>query len=174
MLPDPPRRGLEGILYVLTLMLRHQAVVVLPLLLGLKHTVLHLPAPCPLPIAPHDFSKRAQLVELGYATAKPFLDGLRIEGPGIYGHPHFQSAMDTPATAVAVDEAMSVESDGGSAQLTLVTDHADIHSWRCGPAPRSLDQQHRVRSSPQVGTVFPPRDRHRPDGRVRARHGLPY
>lgn len=109
MLPDPPRRGLEGILYVLTLMLRHQAVGVLPLLLGLKHTVLYLPAPCPLPIAPHDFSKGAQLVALGYATAKAFLDELRVEGPGIYGHPHFHSALNTPPTAVPVDEAMSVE-----------------------------------------------------------------
>src|SRR5512140_3062933 len=72
---DPPRRGLAGILYVLTLMLRHQAVGVLPLLLGLKHTVLYLPAPCPLPIAPHDFSQGARLVEMGHAAAKPFLDG---------------------------------------------------------------------------------------------------
>lgn len=90
-------------------MLRHQAVGVLPLLLGLKHTVLYLPAPCPLPIAPHDFSKGAQLIELGYATAKPFLDERRNEGPGIYGHPHFHGALDTPPTAVAVDEAMSDE-----------------------------------------------------------------
>src|SRR3954462_10417579 len=109
MLPDPPRRGLEGILYVLSLMLRHQSVDVLPLLLGLKHTVLYLPAPCPLPIAPHDFSKGARLVEMGYAAAKPFLDQLRVEGPGIYGHPHFHSAADVPPTAVAVDEATAVD-----------------------------------------------------------------
>ena len=46
-------------LYVLTLMLRHQSVGVLPLLLGYKHTVLYLPTPCPLPIAPHDFTQGA-------------------------------------------------------------------------------------------------------------------
>jgi NTE family protein len=109
MLPNPPRRGLEGILYILTLMLRHQAVGVLPLLLGLKHTVLYLPAPCPLPIAPHDFSKGAHLVEMGYAAAKAFLGEVRIEGPGIYGHPHFHSAADVPPTALAVDEATSVD-----------------------------------------------------------------
>ena len=97
MLPNPPRRGLEGILYVL------------PLLLGLKHTVLYLPTPCPLPVAPHDFSKGEQLVACGYATAKPFLDELHVGGPGIYGHPHFHTAANTPATAVAVDEAMGVE-----------------------------------------------------------------
>ena len=90
-------------------MLRHQAVGVLPLLLGLKHTVLYMPTPCPLPIAPHDFSKGAQLVELGYATAKPFLDELRIEGPGIYGHPHFHSAADAPPRVIAVDETAAVE-----------------------------------------------------------------
>src|SRR4051794_1349965 len=109
MLPDPPRRGLAGMLYVLTLMLRHQAVGVLPLLLGYKHTVLYLPAPCPLPIAPHDFSKATSLLESGYATAKAFLDGLRVDGPGIYGHPHFHSARDVPGTAIAVDEATSVD-----------------------------------------------------------------
>jgi|SRR5690242_2056945 len=109
MLPNPPRRGLAGMLYVLTLMLRHQAVGVLPLLLGLKHTVLYLPAPCPLPVAPHDFSKGAQLVDLGYASAKSFLQDLRLQGPGIYGHPHFHSALNPPPTAVAVDEATAVD-----------------------------------------------------------------
>jgi|SRR3954465_977504 NTE family protein len=115
MLPDPPRRGLEGILYVLTLMLRHQAVGVLPLLLGLKHTVIYLPVPCPLPIAPHDFSRGAALVGMGYAVAKAFLQDLRVEGPGIYGHPHFHSAADVPPTAVAVDDATAV--DTGAAAL---------------------------------------------------------
>src|SRR3954465_11240467 len=96
-------------LYVLTLMLRHQAVGGLPLLLRSKDTVLYLPTPCPLPIAPHDFSKGASPLLSGYATAKAFLDGLRPGGPGIYGHPHFHSAADVPPTAVAVDEATSVD-----------------------------------------------------------------
>ena len=120
MLPNPPRRGLEGILYVLTLMLRHQSVGVLPLLLGLKQTVLYLPAPCPLPIAPHDFSKGAQLVEMGFAAAKPFLDNLRIEGPGIYGHPHFHRAPHVPPTAIAVDEPMAVDAAAASSPLVDV------------------------------------------------------
>jgi len=94
---------------VLALMLRHQSVGVLPLLLDRKHTVLYLPAPCPLPVAPHDFSKGTQMVEMGYAAAKPFLEGLRLEGPGIYGHPHFHSAADVPPTAVAVDEPTAVD-----------------------------------------------------------------
>jgi NTE family protein len=97
------------LLYVLTLMLRHQSVGVLPLLLGYKHTVLYLPTPCPLPIAPHDFTQGARLVESGYATAKAFLEELRLEGPGIYGHPHFHSAADVPGKAVAVQDATAVD-----------------------------------------------------------------
>ncbi|MFL5437335.1 MAG: hypothetical protein ACJ784_22700 [Myxococcales bacterium] len=96
-------------LYVLTLMLRHQSVGVLPLLLGAKHTVLYLPTPCPLPIAPHDFTRGAGLIEAGYATAKAFLEDLRLEGPGIYGHPHFHSAADVPGKAVAVQDATAVD-----------------------------------------------------------------
>jgi NTE family protein len=96
-------------LYVLTLMLRHQSVGVLPLLLGAKHTVLYLPTPCPLPIAPHDFTRGAGLIEAGYATAKAFFEELRLEGPGIYGHPHFHSAADVPGKAVAVQDATAVD-----------------------------------------------------------------
>ncbi|MFL5275420.1 MAG: hypothetical protein ACJ79W_19340 [Myxococcales bacterium] len=96
-------------LYVLTLMLRHQSVGVLPLLLGGKHTVLYLPTPCPLPIAPHDFTRGAGLIEAGYATAKAFLEDLRLEGPGIYGHPHFHSAADVPGKAIAVQDATAVD-----------------------------------------------------------------
>jgi hypothetical protein len=87
MLPDPPRHGVGGILYVLTLMLRHQVVGVLPLL-GPGYTVVYLPAPCPLPVAPHDFSKGAELIDQGYEIARSFLAELQIERGGIYGHPH--------------------------------------------------------------------------------------
>jgi len=109
MLPDPPRRGLAGMLYVFDVDAAAPGVGVLPLLLGYRHTVLYLPTPCPLPIAPHDFSRGADLIESGYATAKAFLENLRLEGPGIYGHPHFHSAADVPGRAVAVDEATAVD-----------------------------------------------------------------
>jgi NTE family protein len=97
MLPNPPRRGVAGLLYVLSLMLRHQSIGILPML-GPDRLVIYLPAPCPLPVAPHDFSRGEELVRLGFDTVKPFLDGLRVSGPGIYGHPHFHS-FTTPATA---------------------------------------------------------------------------
>lgn len=96
-------------LYILTLMLRHQSVGVLPLLFGDQHTVLYLPTPCPLPIAPHDFSQGAHLVEAGYATAKAFLEELRVDCPGIYGHPHFHAAAHVPPTAVPVEEASAAD-----------------------------------------------------------------
>src|SRR5919198_5974461 len=99
MLPDPPRHGVEGILYVLTLMLRHQVLGVLPLL-GPGYTIIYLPAPCPLPVAPHDFSRSAELIDHGYAMASVFLRDVRVGRGGIYGHPHIHlpGASDTHAS----------------------------------------------------------------------------
>lgn len=79
---------MEGLLYALTLMLRDQVMGALPRV-GPGRTVLYLPAPCPLPIAPHDFGRSAELIGLGHELASGFLEGLEIEGPGVYGHPHF-------------------------------------------------------------------------------------
>jgi NTE family protein len=107
MLPDPPRRGVEGLLYVLTLMLRHQVIGVLPLL-GPDHTVIYLPAPCPLPVAPHDFGKSAELIEQGHALARDFLaGGLEVAAGGIVGHPHFHAAGEGEALPEAVRAAAS-------------------------------------------------------------------
>lgn len=78
---------MEGILYALTLMLRHQVIGVLPLL-GPGYTVIYLPAPCPLPVAPHDFSRSAELIDQGYALARDFLARIEVQRGGIYGHPH--------------------------------------------------------------------------------------
>lgn len=101
MLLNPPRRGVEGILYILTLILRHQVIGVLPLL-GTTYTVIYLPAPCPLRVAPHDFGRSAELIEKGYAIASAFLRQLHVEGGGIYGHPHVHAPGDgvliVPAT----------------------------------------------------------------------------
>jgi hypothetical protein len=88
MLPDPPRRGVGGLLYALSLMIRHQAFGILPIL-GPSHLILYLPAPCPLPVAPHDFSRGDELVRLGFHTAKPFFEELSVTGLGVYGCPHF-------------------------------------------------------------------------------------
>jgi hypothetical protein len=100
MLPDPPRHGVEGVLYVLTLMLRHQVLGVLPLL-GPGYTVIYLPAPCPLRVAPHDFSRSAELIDQGHAMARAFLEELHVERGGIYGHPHFHPQAEDGAAFAA-------------------------------------------------------------------------
>lgn len=79
---------MEGLLYALTLMLRDQVMGALPRV-GPDRTVLYLPAPCPLPIAPHDFGRSAELIGLGHALAADFLARVEPRGPGVYGHPHF-------------------------------------------------------------------------------------
>jgi hypothetical protein len=99
MLPDPPRHGVEGILYILTLMLRHQVLGVLPLL-GPDYTVIYLPAPCPLPVAPHDFSRSSELIEEGYALTRAFLQTLHVERGGVYGHPHVHLTAEDDAHVV--------------------------------------------------------------------------
>jgi NTE family protein len=90
----------EGILYVLTLMLRYQVLGVLPLL-GPDYTVIYLPAPCPLPVAPHDFSRSPELIDLGHSMASSFLQGLRIQGAGIYGHPHYHPVSGDVSASIA-------------------------------------------------------------------------
>ncbi len=80
---------------MLTLLIRHQSLGTLSLL-GPDHTVLYLPAPCPLDVPMHDFSHSADLYQAGYEMANTFIVKLDLTGPGIYGHPHFH---DTPLTA---------------------------------------------------------------------------
>jgi hypothetical protein len=115
MLPDPPRHGVEGILYVLTLMLRHQVLGVLPLL-GPGYTIVYLPAPCPLPVAPHDFSRSAELIDEGYAMTRVFLQGLRVERGGIYGHPHIHPLGEGDAHASEAEVARKLLKVGTSAE----------------------------------------------------------
>jgi NTE family protein len=86
-LRHPPRHGLERILYDLTTRARDHVVEALPLL-GSGHTVVYLPAPCPLSIAPHDFRRSAELIDEGYAATSTFLKRLRIDRAGVYGGPH--------------------------------------------------------------------------------------
>lgn len=81
---------MKGLLHVLSLMLRHQALGVLPLL-GPACEVLYLPGPCPLPVAAHDFSQSTRLVEEGRELARAFLGTLVPRGQGIHGHPHLHA-----------------------------------------------------------------------------------
>jgi NTE family protein len=102
-------------LYVLTLMLRHQVLGVLPLL-GPGYTVVYLPAPCPLPVAPHDFSRSAELIDEGYEIARAFLDGLQVERGGIYGHPHVHVDGDAAHAVGEEPAARELAKAGGSSE----------------------------------------------------------
>ncbi len=52
-------------------------------------TVLYLPGPCPLTVAPGEFRHGAALIEQAYGTVLPFLADLQVGGAGIYGDPQF-------------------------------------------------------------------------------------
>lgn len=88
-LSELPRGLVPSVIHLLNLMLQHQSVASLSLL-GSRLPILYLPSPCPLGVAPYDFSQATRLVESGYASAARYLGGVRVGGPGVYGHPHFQ------------------------------------------------------------------------------------
>lgn len=91
-LTAPPQGLVAGIVHALTLAIRNQVQLVLPTLAG-SHTIVYLPAPCPLGTAPHDFSNTDALIRIGHDLAANFLADLGAAGgPGVLGHPHFHSA----------------------------------------------------------------------------------
>jgi NTE family protein len=83
-----PRDLLGVVLHIITLMIRHQSYGALHFLAD-DTQVVYLPPPCPLDVAPHDFSRSAELFDAGYRTAENFLDAFATDGVGVYGHPHF-------------------------------------------------------------------------------------
>lgn len=87
-LDQVPSEIVGAALHLVTLMIRHQSHGVLHFLAD-DCRVVYIPPPCPLDVPPHDFSRSDELAESGYRQAKDFFSDLEIEGPGIYGHPHF-------------------------------------------------------------------------------------
>ncbi len=75
-------------MHILTLMIRHQSYGALHFLAE-DSPIVYLPPPCPVDVPPHEFHRTDELIEAGYNHAVEFLDGLSIDGPGIYGHPHY-------------------------------------------------------------------------------------
>jgi hypothetical protein len=49
-------------------------------------------------VAPHEFHRTDELFGAGYRTATNLLEELQVDGPGIYGHPHFHG----PAAEAAI------------------------------------------------------------------------
>jgi NTE family protein len=75
-------------LHIVTLMIRHQSHGALHFLAD-DSPIVYIPPPCPVDVAPHEFDRTDDLIEAGYHRAVEFLRGLTIDGPGVYGHPHF-------------------------------------------------------------------------------------
>lgn len=75
-------------LHIVTLMIRHQSYGVLHFLSD-DCPVVYIPPPCPIDVAPHEFDRAGELIDAGYRHASEFLEDLSVDGPGIYGHPHF-------------------------------------------------------------------------------------
>jgi NTE family protein len=87
-LSELPHGLIPNVVHLLNLVFRHQALAALSLL-GARFPVVYLPSPCPLGVAPHDFTQATRLVDGGYESTARYLASLRIRGPGVYGHPHF-------------------------------------------------------------------------------------
>lgn len=86
-LKEAPRGLVPNVVHAASLVLRHQSLASLRLI-GPRATVVYLPSPCPLGVAPWDFSQWASLVERGHRHSSRFLAGLGSPGPGVHGHPH--------------------------------------------------------------------------------------
>lgn len=86
-LTEPPRGIVAGVLYTLSLALRNQVQVMLPVLAE-THAIIYLPAPCPVSTSPHDFSQSQSLIAAGYELAAEALSDYVANGPGVQGHPH--------------------------------------------------------------------------------------
>ncbi len=81
-----PSTLVETMLRVAAMTVRRQLVVDLPAALE-QVPVVFLPGPFPMPGSPLEFGRSSKLISLGYASAKPFLSVLQVDGPGLYGAP---------------------------------------------------------------------------------------
>ena len=98
-----PHGIIPNVVHVVNLVLRHQSQVALSIV-GERSPVVYLPSPCPMGVAPYDFTQSAALVEKGHEATSRFLETLRVHGPGVYGHPHLPDAGE--ATEAAPREAI--------------------------------------------------------------------
>ncbi|NUS63445.1 MAG: patatin-like phospholipase family protein [Saccharothrix sp.] len=85
-LPVVPATLAETLLFWATLSTRNQAVLEAELA-SVDVPVLYLPGPPVQPVTPLDFGHTAELIAASYEASAAFLAGVRIEGPGLYGHP---------------------------------------------------------------------------------------
>ncbi|MFP4599219.1 MAG: patatin-like phospholipase family protein [Persicimonas sp.] len=87
-LTEVPKDLLGFSLHLIITMMRHQSYGVLHFL-AQDSQIVYVPPPCPLDVAPHDFSRTEELLATAHRSSLDFLEPLELDGPGVYGHPHF-------------------------------------------------------------------------------------
>lgn len=85
-LPPQPETAADAVFYTVFVTMRAQAVLEAPIAAA-EVPVVYLPGPSLRRISPLDFSYTDALIEEAYSAARPFLEKLRIDGPGLYGSP---------------------------------------------------------------------------------------
>ncbi len=82
----PPETLAETLLFTAMVTMRSQAVLEAPLV-ATEVPVVYLPGPTAQRISPFDFDATAPLIEGAYEASRGFLEGLHVDGPGLYGSP---------------------------------------------------------------------------------------
>jgi len=80
----PPETLAEVLLFTAMVTMRSQAILEAPLVA--EHIpVVYLPGPVAQRISPFHFDDTDVLIEGAYEAARPFLEDLHVDGPGLYG-----------------------------------------------------------------------------------------
>lgn len=74
-LPDPPRGAVAMLLHAMSLLIMRRLLVEVEMLRDRAELIV-LPPPCPLTIAPIDFSHADELIRRGYEDARDYLDAV--------------------------------------------------------------------------------------------------
>lgn len=85
-LPAAPASLAEVLLFTAIVTMRVQATLEAPVAAA-QVPVVYLPGPAIHRISPLEFDHTHMLIEGAYRAARPFLENLRVDGPGLYGSP---------------------------------------------------------------------------------------
>ena len=92
-LPEPPRGAVAMLLHAMTLLVMRRLLVEIEMLRDRAELIV-LPPPCPLTIAPIDFSHADELIRRGYEDSRDYLDAVESgDAPvplsmAMHAHPH--------------------------------------------------------------------------------------
>jgi NTE family protein len=85
----PPESLAETVLFTAMVTMRSQSILEAPLVAA-HIPVVYLPGPDACRCSPLNFDSTALLIEQAYEAARSFLQGLKVDGPGLYGSPSGQ------------------------------------------------------------------------------------